>query len=216
MNHSRSLPPPARVRVHTLPVRLTHWVNVYAMACMFMSGWAIYNASPIFGFTFPEWATLGGWLGAATIWHFAVMWLLVANGLVYLLAGLFNGHLRRDLLSIRVADLRHDVGAALRMRLSHRVGHYNAVQKAMYLGVLLLGLLLVLSGLAIWKPVQLQELTALFGGFAAARVVHFVAMAGIGLFVVVHLAMVLLVPRTLPPMITGRAKVHTTGEHDDV
>lgn len=215
MNTSRSPHPPARVRVHTLPVRLTHWLNVYAMACMFMSGWAIYNASPIFAFTFPEWATLGGWLGAATIWHFAVMWLLVANGLVYLLAGIFNGHLRRDLLSVSVADVRQDLAAALRMRLGHRIGHYNAVQKAMYLGVLLLGLLLVLSGLAIWKPVQLQALTALFGGFAAARVVHFLAMAGIGLFVVVHLLMVLLVPRTLPPMITGRAAPHPVGERQD-
>ncbi len=203
------------MRVHTLPVRLTHWLNVYAMACMFMSGWAIYNASPIFGFTFPAWATLGGWLGAATIWHFAVMWLLVANGLVYLLAGIFNGHLRRDLLNVSVADIRHDLAAALRMRLGHRIGQYNAVQKAMYLGVLLLGLLLVLSGLAIWKPVQLQALTALFGGFAAARVVHFLAMAGIGLFVVVHLVMVLLVPRTLPPMITGRASRHLAGERHD-
>jgi thiosulfate reductase cytochrome b subunit len=199
------------VRVHSRIVRLTHWVNVYAMGCMFMSGWEIYNASPIFGFSFPEWATLGGWLGAATIWHFAVMWLLVGNGLVYLLAGLASGHLRRDLLDVRPGAVGRDLVAALRFKLAHRVGHYNAVQKAMYLGVLLLGVLIVLSGLAIWKPVQLSELTALFGGFAAARVVHFVAMAGIGLFVVVHLALVILVPRTLPPMITGTAR----GSHDD-
>ncbi|MFC4277806.1 cytochrome b/b6 domain-containing protein [Achromobacter aloeverae] len=208
MHTSTSSRPPGRARVHTLPVRLTHWVNAYAMGCMFMSGWGIYNASPIFGFSFPEWATLGGWLGAATIWHFAVMWLLVANGLLYLLASLFDGHLRRDLLSVRGADIRRDMAAALRLRLDHRAGRYNAVQKAMYLGVLLLGLLLVLSGLAIWKPVQLQGLTALFGGFAAARVVHFIAMAGVALFVVVHVSMVLLVPRTLPPMITGRAPRH--------
>ncbi|OZI38506.1 thioredoxin reductase [Bordetella genomosp. 10] len=208
MHASSSPRPPARARVHTLPVRLTHWVNVYAMGCMFMSGWGIYNASPIFPFTFPEWATLGGWLGAATIWHFAVMWLLVGNGLLYLLTGALDGHLRRDLFSVRAADVRRDVAAALRLRLGHRAGHYNAVQKAMYLGVLLLGLLLVLSGLAIWKPVQLQALTTLFGGFAAARVVHFLAMAGVALFVIVHVLMVLLVPRTLPPMITGRAPLH--------
>jgi thiosulfate reductase cytochrome b subunit len=201
---------PPRVRVHSLPVRLTHWLNVYAMGCMFMSGWGIYNASPIFDFSFPDWATLGGWLGAATIWHFAVMWLLVANGLVYLAAGIASGHLRRDILDVRPGAVWRDLTAALRLRLGHSVGRYNAVQKVMYLGVLLLGVLIVLSGLAIWKPVQLQELTALFGGFAAARVVHFVAMAGIGLFVVVHLLLVILVPRTLPPMITGTAR----GNHD--
>lgn len=203
-----SAPPakPPRIRVHSATVRVTHWLNVFAMVCMFMSGWGIYNASPIFNFNFPEWATLGGWLGGSTAWHFAVMWLLVANGLVYLLGGLFSGHLRRDLLAVTPGAVWSDFTAALRLRLGHTVGRYNAVQKAMYLGVLLLGALIVLSGLAIWKPVQLQELTALFGGFATARIVHFVSMAGIGLFVLVHLALVLLVPRTLPPMITGRAK----------
>jgi thiosulfate reductase cytochrome b subunit len=194
-----------RARVHPLYVRLTHWINVYAMGCMFMSGWAIYNATPIFGFRFPQWATLGGWLGGSTAWHFAVMWLLVVNGLVYLVASVLGGHLRRDLLDVTPRAFARDIGAAMRLRLPHAPGRYNAVQKVLYLGVLALGVLIVLSGLAIWKPVQLAELTALFGGFAAARVVHFIAMAGIGLFVVVHLALVVLVPRTLPPMITGRA-----------
>jgi thiosulfate reductase cytochrome b subunit len=193
-----------RARIHPLYVRLTHWINVYAMGCMFMSGWAIYNASPIFSFRFPQWATLGGWLGGSTAWHFAVMWLLLANGLVYLVAGALGGHLRRDLLDVTPRAFGRDIVAAMRLRLAHAPGRYNAVQKVLYLGVLALGVLIVLSGLAIWKPVQLAELTALFGGFAAARVVHFLAMAGIGLFVVVHLALVLLVPRTLPPMITGR------------
>ncbi|ANN69289.1 thioredoxin reductase [Bordetella bronchialis] len=186
-------------------VRITHWLNVYAMACMFMSGWGIYNASPIFGFSFPQWATLGGWLGAATIWHFAVMWLLVGNGLVYVIGGVLSGHLRRDLMDVTPRAVAHDAAAALRLRLPHTAGRYNAVQKTLYLGVLLLGVLIVSSGLAIWKPVQLSGLTDFFGGFAAARVVHFCAMAGIGLFVAVHLLLVILVPRTLPPMITGRA-----------
>ncbi|AOB29573.1 thioredoxin reductase [Bordetella sp. H567] len=186
-------------------MRITHWLNVYAMACMFMSGWGIYNASPIFGFSFPQWATLGGWLGAATIWHFAVMWLLVGNGLVYLVAGIASGHLRRDLMDVTPRAVAHDAVAALKLRLPHTPGRYNAVQKVLYLAVLVLGVLIVLSGLAIWKPVQLSELTDLFGGFAAARIVHFCAMAGIGLFVAVHLLLVILVPRTLPPMITGRA-----------
>jgi thiosulfate reductase cytochrome b subunit len=195
----------ARPRVHPLYVRVTHWINVYAMACMFMSGWAIYNATPIFGFRFPQWATLGGWLGGSTAWHFAVMWLLLGNGLVYLVASLVGGHLRRDLMDVTPGAFARDAVAAARLRLRHDAGRYNAVQKVLYLGVLALGMLIVLSGLAIWKPVQLAELTALFGGFAAARVVHFIAMAGIGVFVVVHLLLVILVPRTLPPMITGRA-----------
>ncbi|HTK02866.1 MAG TPA: cytochrome b/b6 domain-containing protein [Bordetella sp.] len=206
--------PRVRLRAHPLYVRITHWLNVYAMVCMFMSGWGIYNASPIFDFHFPQWATLGGWLGAATIWHFAVMWLLVGNGLVYLIAGALSGHLRRDLMDVTPRAVVRDAVAALKLRLPHTPGRYNAVQKALYLGVLLLGVLIVLSGLAVWKPVQLSWLTDLFGGFATARIVHFCAMAGIGLFVVVHLLLVILVPRTLPPMITGRAGGHSHGGHD--
>jgi thiosulfate reductase cytochrome b subunit len=205
--HGSGAPAPrARIRVHPLYVRITHWINVYAMACMFMSGWGIYNAWPILDFRFPQWATLGGWLGAETIWHFSAMWLLVANGLVYLFAGVLTGHLRRDLMDVSPRAVVHDAAAALRLRLPHTPGRYNAVQKVLYLGVLLLGVLIVLSGLAIWKPVQLSGLTNLFGGFAAARVVHFAAMTGIGLFIVVHLLLVILVPRTLLPMITGRVR----------
>jgi thiosulfate reductase cytochrome b subunit len=191
--------------VHRWPVRLTHWLNALAMPCMFMSGWAIYNASPLFPFTFPAWSTLGGWLGGAIAWHLAVFWLLAVNGLVYLLYGLFSGHFRRDFLPLSPRAIGRDFIAAARLRLGHQLGTYNAVQRLLYWGVLALGVLVVLSGLAIWKPVQLQGLVALLGGFDTARYVHFFAMAGIGAFVVVHLALVILVPRTLPPMITGRA-----------
>ncbi|WBL75161.1 cytochrome b/b6 domain-containing protein [Serratia liquefaciens] len=193
--------------VHPWPVRLTHWINLFAMVCMFMSGWEIYNASPLFGFRFPPQITLGGWLGGAIGWHLAVMWLLACNALCYVLWSLFSGHLRRDLLPPGLGALRRDIWQAVTLRLKHRHGHYNAIQKLMYLGVLLLGLLLVLSGLAIWKPVQLQGLVSLFGGFDIARYVHFFAMSGIGLFVVIHLLMVIIVPRTLWAMITG-------GKHD--
>lgn len=193
--------------VHPWPVRLTHWINLFAMVCMFMSGWEIYNASPLFGFRFPPQITLGGWLGGAIGWHLAVMWLLACNTLCYVLWSLFSGHLRRDLLPLGLGALRRDIWQAVTLRLKHRHGHYNAIQKLMYLGVLLLGLLLVLSGLAIWKPVQLQGLVSLFGGFDIARYVHFFAMSGIGLFVVIHLLMVIIVPRTLWAMITG-------GKHD--
>lgn len=189
--------------VHRWPVRITHWVNLFAMICMFMSGWEIYNASPLFGFRFPPQMTLGGWLGGAIGWHLAVMWLLAFNALCYLLWSLFSGHFRRDSPPLSLGALRRDIGQALTLRLKHQHGRYNAIQKLMYLGVLVLGLLLVLSGLAIWKPVQLQGLVGLFGGFDTARYVHFFAMSAIGLFVVIHLLMVIIVPRTLWAMITG-------------
>lgn len=189
--------------VHRWPVRITHWVNLFAMTCMFMSGWEIYNASPLFDFRFPPAVTLGGWLGGAIGWHLALMWLLAFNGLCYLLWSLCSGHLRHDLLPLRLGALRRDIGLALTLRLQHRHGKYNAIQKLMYLGVVTLGLLLVLSGLAIWKPVQLSWLVALFGGFDTARYVHFFAMAAVGLFVIIHVLMVIVVPRTLWAMLAG-------------
>ena len=195
-----------RLKIHPLPVRLTHWVNAFAMVCMIMSGWKIYDASPLFPFSFPAWATLGGWLGGAIAWHLAAMWLLVANGLVYVAYGLIGGHFRRSFLPLSPTVVWADLRAALSFRLPHRLGHYNAVQRLLYVAVLLLGLLAVSSGLALWKPVQLHPLSLLFGGYEVTRRVHFVAMAGIVGFVVVHLLLVLLVPRTLPPMITGRAR----------
>ena len=189
--------------IHPWPVRLTHWLNAAGMVGMFMSGWGIYNASPLFGFTFAKQLTLGGWLGGSIAWHFAVMWLLVVNGLAYVLYGVFSRHFKRDLLPVHASEVKRDVVDALRLRLAHKHGTYNSVQRLMYWLVLLMGVLVVLSGLAIWKPVQFQELTSLMGGFDTARYVHFGAMAAIGAFVVVHLALVLIVPRTLLPMITG-------------
>lgn len=194
--------------VHRWPVRLTHWVNAFAMTCMVMSGWGIYNATPLFPFRFPAWATVGGWLGGSIAWHLAAMWLLVGNGLVYLAYGLARGHFRRDFLPLTPRGVWTDLRAALAFHLPHDVGRYNAVQRLLYVVVLLLGALAVASGLSLWKPVQLQELAALLGGYEVARRIHFLAMSGIVGFVVVHLALVALVPRTLPPMITGRARVH--------
>lgn len=195
---------PGKLLLHPLAVRIAHWLNALAIACMLTSGWGIYNASPIFGFKFPVWATLGGWLGGAIAWHFAAMWLLVANGLFYVGYGFASGHFRRHLLPLRARDVIADAQQALRFRLPHRPGIYNAVQKLLYWAVMLLGVLVVLSGLSIWKPVQLDWLVDLFGGFDFARKVHFAAMAGIGAFVVVHLLLVAIVPKTLLPMVTGR------------
>ncbi len=189
--------------VHRLPVRITHWINLATMTGLFMSGWEIYNASPLFDFRFPASITLGGWLGGAIGWHLALIWLLVLNGTGYLLWSLACGHIRHDLLPLSLSALWRDIRLTFTLRLRHRHGHYNAIQKLMYLGVLGLGLLLVLSGLAIWKPVQLYWLVAVFGGFDAARYVHFFAMAGIGLFVIIHVLMVMVVPSTLWAMLSG-------------
>jgi thiosulfate reductase cytochrome b subunit len=197
--------PPREAVIHPLYVRITHWINALAVLILIGSGWQIYNASPLFAFTFPGSLTLGGWLAGGLLWHFAAMWLLVANGLVYVVLGLATGRLRRQLLPIRPADVVRDVAAALAGRLSRDdLARYNAVQKALYAGVLLAGVVIVASGLAMWKPVQLQELAALLGGYEGARLVHFFAMAAIVLFLVVHVVMALLVPRSLRAMIRGR------------
>ena len=204
----------ATPRIHSLTVRLTHWINALGMTCMFMSGWGIYNASPLFAFRFPPSFTLGGWLGGALAWHFAVMWLLLINGLIYVLYGLGSRHFKRDLLPVTARAVRRDLRNALRLRLVHEKGVYNAVQRLMYWLVLAAGVLILVSGVAIWKPIQFQELVALLGGYDFARYVHFAAMFAIGTFVVVHVVLVLLVPKTLLPMITGGLRPPNAGKTD--
>jgi len=198
-------PPSRPATVQPAWVRLTHWLNVVAVLLLMTSGWRIYNASPIFDFKFPKELTLGGWLGGALLWHFAAMWLLAANGLVYLALNLVSGRLRRRFFPLRPREVLGDFVAALRGRLAHDdLAHYNAVQKLAYLGAVALLVVVVLSGLAVWKSVQFPLLRELMGGFDNARVVHFLAMAAIGFFVLVHVVMVALVPRTLLLMIRGR------------
>ena len=186
-------------------VRALHWTNAFAMVLMIMSGWQIYNASPLFGFSFSPSITLGGWLGGALLWHFAAMWLLMVNGLIYLVFGLVTGRFRKKLLPITPEGVISDTKAAFTGKLSHAdLTKYNQVQKLLYAGVIIVGILIVLSGLAIWKPIQFQYLTALFGGYEAARYVHFFCMAAIVAFMVVHVALALLVPKSLRAMIIGR------------
>jgi thiosulfate reductase cytochrome b subunit len=193
-----------RHSVHSRYVRITHWINALATLIMVGSGWQIYNASPLFGFTFPNAITLGGWLAGGLLWHFAAMWLLIINGAVYLTVGLVTGHFRQKFLPIVPAEVVRDLRSAIIGRLSHGdLGRYNAVQKLIYTCVLLTGVVIVASGLALWKPVQLRELAALFGGYEGARLVHFFAMSLIVLFLVVHVAMALLVPKSLRAMIRG-------------
>jgi thiosulfate reductase cytochrome b subunit len=191
--------------VHPVWVRVCHWTNAVAMVIMIMSGWQIYNASPLFNFLFPKTITIGGWLAGALLWHFAAMWLLMINGLVYVILGFATGRFRRKLTPITASGVIADTRAALTGKLSHAdLSVYNSVQKLLYAGIIAVGVLIVLSGLAIWKPVQLQYLTALFGGYDVARYVHFFAMAAIVLFMVVHVVMALLVPKSLRAMLTGR------------
>jgi thiosulfate reductase cytochrome b subunit len=201
------------IKVHPLLVRITHWVNAFAILVMVLSGWQIYNASPLFGFTFPRALTLGGWLAGALQWHFAAMWLLAVNGLVYVGYGVLSGHFRRKLLPVSPGALLHDVGQALRGKLAHdNLTVYNAAQRAAYLGAIALAVVLVLSGLVIWKPVQFHALGMLMGDYEGARYAHFFAMGLMVPFVAVHVLMVMLVPRTFPTMITGRARAAADGK----
>ncbi len=193
--------------VHPLVVRVTHWINLLAVLIMVTSGWRIYNASPLFAFHFPNDITLGGWLAGALQWHFAALWLLVINGLVYVTYGIVSGHFRRKLLPISPRAVIRDIANALRGRLAHDdLSVYNAAQRAAYLAIIFALVVLVLSGLAIWKPVQLHALAALMGDYEGARYLHFGAMALLVFIVLVHVVMVLLVPRTFPTMITGRLR----------
>src|SRR5689334_10686789 len=184
--------------IHPLWVRVCHWINAVAILVMIGSGWQIYNASPLFDFTFPRQIALGNWLAGAIMWHFAAMWVLVINGLVYVTLGFVTGRFRRKLWPITPRAVLADAKAALTFKLAHDdLSKYNAVQKLLYTGVILCGVIIVLTGLAIWKPVQFQELTALFGGYDVARVIHFFAMAAIVGFLVIHILLALLVPKSL-------------------
>ena len=191
--------------IHPAWLRLTHWLNAVAVVLLAASGWRIYNAAPFFPFELPRALTLGGWLGGALQWHFAAMWLLVANGALYLLINIASGRLRRQFFPLSPGALLRDMSAALRGKLAHAdPRHYNMVQRAAYLFVMLDCVLLVLSGLVLWKSVQFPLLRELLGGYESARRVHFFAMAALVGFVVVHLVMVALVPRTLLAMLRGR------------
>src|SRR5271163_1253938 len=192
--------------IHPAWVRVTHWINALAILMMIGSGWQVYDASPLFRFiSFPRQITLGEWLGGALLWHFAAMWILMINGLAYVTLGIATGRFRRKLFPISPRQVVSDFAAALRGHLSHDdLSVYNAVQKLLYLGVILAGVVIVMSGLSIWKPVQLKYLTAFFGGYDIARYVHFFAMASIVAFLTIHIVLALIVPKSLRAMIFGR------------
>lgn len=204
-SHDTPAAPRPAGAIHPGWLRTMHWINALAVVIMVMSGWRVYNAAPFFDFTFPNGITLGGWLGGALQWHFAGMWLLFANGLLYLALNVATGRLWRKFFPVSPRGVAADLGAALRRKLAHDdLRHYNQVQKLAYLFVMADIVVLVLSGLVLWKSVQFDGLRGLLGGYEFARRIHFFAMALLVAFVAVHLVMVALVPRSLVAMIRGK------------
>ena len=197
--------PTPHPQVHAGWLRAIHWLNALAVLVLVMSGWKIYNATGFLGFVIPGEITLGGWLGGALLWHFAAMWLFGVNGVLYLLLNVVSGRFKTKFFPLSARTLWADVQDALRGKLTHAdPRHYNMVQRWAYLFVMLDGVVLVASGLVLFKSVQFPLLRDLVGGYEGARLVHFLAMATVVLFVVVHLVMVALVPRTLVSMVRGR------------
>jgi thiosulfate reductase cytochrome b subunit len=198
-------PRPQGRRLHPWPIRIMHWLNVLAMLIMIPSGWGIYNDSVIFGWLhFPASLRLGTWAAESLLWHFAGMWLLALNGAAYLIYGIATGRLRERMLPIRIADIVQTVRETLRFHLAHEdLTVYNGVQKLLYIVVIFAGISQVVTGLAVWKPAQFSGLVAVLGGFQSARLLHFIGMAVIVGFVVVHVALAFLVPQTLWAMLTG-------------
>jgi thiosulfate reductase cytochrome b subunit len=198
-------PAPVGRRLHPLPVRIMHWINAVVMLIMITSGWGIYDDDPIIrGFVFSSFWRLGDWGAPSLNWHFAGMWFLAINGLIYLIYGIASGRFRERLLPIRPAEVVQTVVETLHFKIAHEdLTVYNAVQKLLYIIVILAGVSQVVTGVAIWKPIQFSGLISLLGGFQSARVLHFIGMVVIVGFVVVHVALALLVPKTLWAMLQG-------------
>jgi thiosulfate reductase cytochrome b subunit len=196
-------------RLHPAPVRIMHWINAVAMLVMITSGWGIYDDDVIIrGFHFSPFWRLGDWAAWSLNWHFAGMWLLTINGLAYLAYGVITGRLRERLLPIRSSDLIHTVTDTLRLKIGHEdITTYNAIQKLLYIVVILAGMAQVVTGLAIWKPVQFSGLVWLLGGFQSARVLHFLGMAVIFGFLMIHVLLALLIPKTLWAMLAGGPRI---------
>ena len=207
--------PPTRAkrRLHPLPVRIMHWVNAAAMLVMITSGWGIYDDDVIVrGFHFSGFWRLGDWAAWSLNWHFAGMWFVVINGLAYLTYGFVTGRLRERFMPIRPIELVQTVIDTLHLKIAHEdITVYNAVQKLLYIVVIFAGISQVVTGLAIWKPVQFSGLVSLLGGFQAARVLHFTGMAVIVGFLCVHVALSLLVPKTLWAMVAGGPRLPGRG-----
>ena len=198
--------------LHPLPLRVMHWINAVAIFIMIGSGWRIYNDDDLFRWLhFPDFLVIGKWAQYGLQWHFFGMWIFVINGLAYLSYGIINGRFRRKLFPISPREVLTTVADALQFRLSHEdLTTYNGVQKVLYLGVILVGILIVTSGLCLWKPVQFSELAGLFGNFQTIRLIHFLCMSAILAFIAVHVTLALLVPQSLLAMLAGGPTVGNT------
>jgi thiosulfate reductase cytochrome b subunit len=192
-------------KLHPAALRVMHWINATSIIVLILSGWKIYNDEVLFGWLhFPEWITLGVYAQHALQWHFFAMWTLMANGVCYLVYGFYTGRFKRKLWPIRIKAIIADINDALHFRLAHDdIRHYNAVQRLLYVGIIAVIVVQVISGWAIWKPIQLSELVNLFYDFQGARLAHFIGMAAIVGFLVVHVTLALLVPKTIKAMVTG-------------
>jgi thiosulfate reductase cytochrome b subunit len=190
--------------IHPLFVRITHWINAFAAIAMLASGFRIYNASPLYNFTFPADLTLGGWLAGALAWHFAVMWILVINGLAYLIYGIFSGHFIRKIVNIGAMAAYRNVRVQLKYLLLHGTGEYNLIQRILYIAVIWDVVVLFFSGVAMWKPVQFAGLTAFLGGYEQARHIHFFGMVILAIFTFGHVILAFAIKGTLKSMFTGR------------
>ena len=186
-----------------------HWINAFCMLAMIGSGWGIYDDDVVVrGLHFPHWARLGSWAAPSLNIHLAVMWFVAVNGIAYLVYGLVTGRLRERLLPVRAVDVAHTIRDTLHLRVAHEdLTTYNAVQKLLYMLAIAVGVSQVVTGIALWKPVQFAWLTALLGGFQSVRVIHFAGMSILVGFLVVHVALSLLVPRTLLAMLSGGPRV---------
>jgi thiosulfate reductase cytochrome b subunit len=201
---------PKRPRLHPLSVRIMHWTNAIAMIIMIRSGWGIYDDYVIIhGLHFSSTYRLGSWAAPSLLWHFAGMWLLALNGLAYLVYGIVTGRLRERLLPIRLAELVQTVRDTLHFKIKHEdLTVYNAVQKLLYLIVIAAGIWQIVTGVLIWKPIQFSSAVDVLGGFQAVRIEHFVGMTVIVGFLIVHVALSFLVPRTLWAMLSGGPRMN--------
>ncbi len=228
---------PEVIRRHGPATRLLHWINAVCVIVVLMSGLQIFNADPNlywgqYGASpdrailslgpdgFPHWATLPGWQDLATgrRWHFFFAWVLVFNSALYLIVSLLGGHVRRDLLpsraQLRPAHLLRDLWDHLRLRFprGEAAKRYNALQKLTYVIVIfVLAPLLLATGLTMSPGFDAAApwLVTLFGGRQSARTLHFGAAMAVGVFIAVHLIMVVLAGpwNELRSMVTGRYAV---------
>lgn len=192
-------------RLHPVPIRIMHWLNAVMMLIMITSGWGIYDDDVIIpGLHFSGFWRLGEWAAWSLNWHLAGMWFFGINGLVYLTYGFATGRLRERLLPIRPRDVLRTVIDTLHLKIAHEdLTVYNAVQKLLYIVAILAAALQAVTGLAIWKPVQFAPLVYLLGGFQTARDLHFAGMVILVGFMIVHVALALLVPKTIWAMLAG-------------